>query len=52
MFTIALLILCALVIFIGLCITPWQAWLFGGAFGLVAYLMAKGFKQNNKHRHG
>jgi len=44
MFTAALIILSLLVLFIAICVTPWQAWLFAAAGGLVGYMFYRAFK--------
>ena len=45
MWLIGVYILCILIIIIAICVAPWQGWLLGAAFGLVAYLFYKGLHQ-------
>lgn len=39
-----------LIIFIGISVSSWQAWAFGGLFALVAYLILNEYPKNKKWR--
>ena len=45
MWLIGVYILCILIIFIAICITPWQGWLCAAAGGLLGYILYKAFHQ-------